>query len=161
MSTATTLTFSMDEENEGERPQLSGLSRDDHITQFLNLDSRRRELSYQIREHTSALTEIAQSERNGQKTVHLQANDGSRIQVEFKTDWDVNQEEVEVAKELLKDEEFNKLFKTVYTPRVRELKKFLNTVFPDEAWNTAKEIIKEHVKEVDGYPYVSVEKKRS
>ena len=150
-----------DEQQEVAQPQRdTGLSRDERIKEFLRLDGQIKELSYERRGHASALMEIASEERNGQKTVHLQANDGARVAVEFKSAWECNTEEVECARELLKDQQFNNLFKTTYTPKVRELKKFLNTVYSDEAWETAKGIIKEHVKEVEKTPFVSVEKER-
>ena len=155
------MSFSMDDE-EQEEPQPSkgftGLSRDERIKEFLRLDAQIKELSYERRGHASALIEAAAEERNGQKTVHLQGSNGARVAVEFKSAWECNTEEVEVAKELLQDQQFNSLFKTTYTPRVRELKKFMNTVYSDEAWEVAKQIIKEHVKEVDASPYVCAEK---
>lgn len=149
--------FTMDEEER--RPQVHGLSDDEHIARFLELDARIRELSYERREHASALVEVAMSKRTDLKTVHLQAHNGSRVQVEFKTDWECNSEEVECAKELLKDEKFNELFKTTYTPKLRALKTFLNTGFSDERWETAKDIIKANVKEVPKTPYVQAERK--
>lgn len=157
MSTAIEPTFTM--ENKDERPPATGLSRDEHIAQFLSLDARIRELSYERQGHVSVLKEQAHSERTAQqKTVHLQATDGAMVQVEFQTAWECNSEELETAKELLKDEKFNEIFKTTYTPRLRAFKLFLNTGFSDEAWNVAKEIIKEHCREVDKTPYVQAEK---
>lgn len=154
------MTFSMDEQEEDQRPEpITGLSRDDHITQFLSLDAQIKELSYRRREHASALTQAAFEEKNGQKTVHLQANDGSRVAVEFKTDWECDPE-VETAKELLGAERFNELFKTTYTPKLRNLKSFLSTGFTDERRQTAKQIIKDSVREVDRTPYVMAEKSR-
>jgi hypothetical protein len=165
MSMAKAMVFSMDETEE--QPEVSesqpptGLSDDERIAEFLRLDTRIKELSIERREHASVLTEIAAAKRNGdQKTVHLQANNGSRVQVEFKTDWECVSADVETAKELLKDEKFNELFKTTYTPKLRNLKSFLNTVYSDEAWETAKAIIKESVKEVDKTPYVSTERSK-
>lgn len=148
-----------DEQSEASYPQaVTGLSRDERIKEFLRLDAQIKELSYERKGHASALMEIAAEERNGQKTVHLQSSNGSRVSVEFKSAWECNAEEVEAAKELLKDEQFNVLFKTTYTPKVRELKKFLNTVYSEEAWEVAKQIIKEHVREVEASPYVCAEK---
>lgn len=159
------MSFSMDDEQEQEEPQQSqgftGLSRDERIKEFLRLDAQIKELSYERRDHASALMELAAGERNGQKTVHLQASNGARVAVEFKSAWECNTEEVECARELLKDKQFNTLFKTTYTPKVRELKKFLNTVYSDEAWEIAKGIIKEHVKEVPASPYVCADKTKA
>lgn len=157
-----TPTFTVDEQEEGEQTQVfSGLSPDEHIDRFLRLDAQIKELSYERRAHATALIEKATQERRSQKTVHLQAHSGERVQVEFKTDWECNSEELETAKELLKDEKFNELFKTTYTPRLKALKMFLNTGFTDEAWQVAKEIIIEHVKEVEKTPYVSTDKTKS
>lgn len=153
--------FTMDEQEEVPPPQrITSMSRDDRIAEFLRLDARIKELSYERREHASALTEIAADERNGRKTVHLQASDGSRILVDFKTDYECDNEELGAVKELLKDEKFDEIFKTTYVPRVIKLRSFLNTVFSDEAWETAKTLIKQSVKEVEKTPYVSVEKSR-
>lgn len=157
-----TLTFTMEEQEEGEQYQgFTGLSRDEHIARFLRLDAQIKELSYERRAHATALIEKATEERRSQKTVHLQAHSGERVQVEFKTDWECDSVELETAKELLKDEKFNELFKTTYTPRLKAFKMFLNTGFSEEAWNVAKEIINEHCKEVDKQPYVSTDKTKS
>ncbi len=152
--------FTLDyEQQEASQPQgVTGLSRDERINEFLRLDSQIKELSYERRAHASALMEIAAEERNGLKTVHMQANNGARVAVEFKTDWVVDSQELETVKELLKDEKFNELFKTEYTPKVRSLRSFLNTVFSEEAWNVAKDLIKQSVREVEKSPYVCVEK---
>lgn len=154
--------FSMDEQEEvPEVQRVTGLSTDDMISEFLRLDARIKELSAERRNHASALTEIAYNERNGQKTVHLQSSNGNRVQVEFKTDWECITEDVETAKELLQDEKFNDLFKTTYTPKLKNLKSFLNTKFANERWETAKGIIKEAVREVEKSPYVSTERSKS
>jgi hypothetical protein len=154
--------FTLYEQEEAPQPQrVTGLSKDERIKEFLRLDAQIKDLSYERKAHASALLEIAAEERNGQKTVHLQASNGARVAVEFKSAWECNAEEVEVAKELLKDRQFNNLFKTTYTPKVRELRKFLNTVYSDEAWEVAKQIIKEHVREVESSPYVCADKTKS
>jgi hypothetical protein len=154
------MSFSMDEQEEDQRPEpFAGMSDDERIAEFIRLDTKIKELSAERRNHASVLTEKAFNERDGQKTVHLQANDGSKVKVEFKTTWTVDHEELEVVRELLKDEKFNELFKTEYTPKLKTLKVFLNTGFSDERWNTAKAMIKECVKEVEQSPYVSVEKR--
>jgi F0F1-type ATP synthase delta subunit len=161
MNQAKELIFTMDDEQEQEQPpqQFTGLSRDDHISQFLTLDAQIKELSYRRREHASALTEAAFAEKNGQQRVRLRANDGSEVIVEFQKTWVCDSAELETAKELLKDEMFSSLFKTEYTPKVRALRTFLNTVFSDERSETAKQIIKEFCKETDKHPYVSSGKK--
>lgn len=150
------MSFSMDDDREPE--PVRGMSDDERIAEFIRLDARIKELAAEKREHASVLTEKAFSERNGQKTVHLQANDGSKLAVEFKTDWAVDSQGLEAVKELLK-ERFAEIFKTEYSPRLRQLKTFLNTAFTDEPSQIAKELIKEYVREVEKGAYVSVEKR--
>lgn len=151
--------FTLDEQEEVPQPHtVTGLSKDERIKEFLRLDAQIKELSYERRGHASALIEIAAEERDGQKTVHMQSSNGSKVAVEFKTDWVCDSQELETVKELLKDEKFNEIFKTEYTPRVRPLRTFLNTVFSDERWEIAKGLIRECCKEVEKQPYVAIEK---
>lgn len=136
----------------------SAMSDGDKIRRWVELDKQMKALADERRIISSELIEIAAGQQNGQTIVHLQASDGSKVDVEFAKVWKVNQEEIEVAKELLKDEKFSEIFKTEYTPRLRAMRLFLNTVFDDEAWETAKAIVKEYVVEVDKPAYVSAPK---
>jgi hypothetical protein len=140
-------------------PDVSGLSVDEMIREYVRLDKRVKEAASERAAYHSALLERAAAARNGQATVHMEtADEKQRIKVEFKKRSVCDQEEIECAKELLTEEKFRELFKIEYSPKSRNLKSFLNTIAGDERTETAKGIIKDAVKEVDGTPYLSIEK---
>lgn len=137
----------------------SGMSADEIIKEFIRLDTQIKELAYQRSEYSSALTQAAVEVRNGQSTVHMETSDRKqKVKVEFRKGWECDQAEIECAKELLKDERFNEIFRTEYSPKVAKLRTFLNTKSSDERIETARQIIKAAVKEVERSPYCSVEK---
>ena len=138
----------------------SGMSDDEMIKEFIRLDAQIKELAYQRSEYSSALMQKATEIRDGQNTVHLETSDRQgKIKVEFKRGHVCDQMELECAKELLGDERFNELFKTEYSPKLLKLKTFLNTKSASEKVETAREIIKAAVVEVEKTPWVAVEKK--
>lgn len=137
----------------------SGESVSDLVHGWLAEDTRIREAADRRRGYASALAEIAFGQNNGQKTVHLPASDGSQVKIEFGTEWKVvNESEMATIRELL-GEQFDEVFATSYKPKLKALKLFLNTVFPDERLNVAKELIRQAVQEQDKSPYVSAEKR--
>jgi len=141
-------------------PSLSGMSADEIIKEFIRLDAQIKDLAYKRSEFSTALTQAAVEVRNGQSTVHMETSDRqSKVKVEFKKGWECDQTEIECARELLKDERFNEIFKTEYSPKVAKLRTFLNTKSSDEAVEVARQIIKEAVREVEKSAYCSVEKK--
>jgi hypothetical protein len=141
-------------------PSLSGMSADEIIREFIRLDTLIKDLAYQRSEYSNALTQAATDVRSGQSTVHMETSDRKeKVKVEFRKGWECDQAEVECARELLKDERFNEIFKTEYTPKVAKLRTFLNTKSSDEAVEVARQIIKEAVKEVEKSPYCSIEKR--
>lgn len=149
--------FTMEDEAPTARP--SGESRDDKIREWLKYDAQVKEASDKRKGYAIDLAAEAFGEADGQKTVHLPASDGSQVKVEFGTELKVVEEgEIETLKVLL-GERFDKIFDTVYKPKAKNFKLFINTVFPDEKMNTAKAILKEAVKEVPKTPYVSCEKR--
>lgn len=140
-------------------PDVSGLSVDQMIREYVRLDKRVKEAANERGAYHAALLEKAAEARNGQATVHMEtADESQRVKVEFKKRVLCDQVEIECAKELLSEEKFRELFKVEYSPKSRNLKSFLNTVSADERIETAKGIIKEAVKEADGTPYLSIEK---
>jgi len=141
-------------------PDVSGLSVDQMIKEYVRLDKKIKEAAQERGAYHAALLERAELARNGQNTVHLDtADETQRIKVEFKSELSiVDQQEIECAKELLGDEKFNQLFSTTYKPKAKNLKTFVNSVSANEKIETAREIIKEFVKTVPKTPYLSVEK---
>lgn len=138
----------------------AGMSTDEIIKEFIRIDAEIKDLAYQRSEYSSALYAKAAEIRNGQSVVHLETADRKhRVKVEFKKEHVFDPSEIECAKELLGDERFNEIFKTEYTPRLKSLKTFLNTVSADERIETGRAIIKETLQEKEKTPYVSTEKK--
>lgn len=140
-------------------PDVSGLSVDQMIREYVRLDERVKEAAQERGAYHAALLERAQATRNGQSTVHMEtADEKQRVKVEFKKKTLCDQSEIECAKELLSEEKFRELFKVEYAPKSRNFKSFLNTTSGDEKVETAKEILKAAVQEVDATPYLSIEK---
>lgn len=141
-------------------PDVSGLSVDQMIREYVRLDKKIKEAAQERGAYHAALLERAAMARNGQNTVHLETADEShKIKVEFKSELAVmDQQEIECAKELLGDEKFNELFSTFYKPKAKNLKTFLNSVSANEKTETARQIIGEFVKPKDKTPYLSVER---
>lgn len=137
---------------------LSGISKDEAIKRFIELDNRVKEADRERAEYKAFLIEQARETQSSQNTVHLESSNGLRLKVEFKKRSQCDQDELECAREVLTDQRFMKLFKYTYAPKSRELKTFLNTVFSDERLSTAQGIIRDAIKEVDASPYVTVEK---
>lgn len=141
-------------------PTVSGLSLDEIVKAFIELDGRIKQLAYERSEYATAITQAAMDTRNGQSTVHLETVDRKhRVKVEFRKGWDLDQPEIECARELLLDERFSEIFSTEYKPKVAKLRKFLNTKSADERIETARQIVLAAVREVEKSPYCSVEKK--
>lgn len=137
-----------------------GMSVDEAIREFIKLDKRVKETASERQWPASIIAQAAHDERNGQKTVHMETvNREQKVKVEFKSELQiVDGSQMETVRTLLGDERFLELFKIEYSPRAKALKSFLNTGSTNEQVKTAKEIIKESVKDVDKTPSVSVEK---
>lgn len=136
----------------------NGMSLDDAIHEFIRLEARQAEL----REEKARVLEILLPEAfevRGQANVsRLQSNDGKQIKVEFKEAFKCDANQLNTAKDLIGDDQFERLFKTEYAPRLRDLKLFLGTKSADERIETAKQIIREGITTVQRSPYVTVEK---
>lgn len=141
-------------------PSVSGMSLDEIVKAFIELDGRIKQLAYERSEYAGAITQAAMDTRNGQSTVHLETVDRKhKVKVEFRKTWECDQEEIACARELLLDERFGEIFSTEYRPKMAKLKKFLNTKSADERTETARQIVLAAVKEVEKSPYCSVERK--
>jgi len=142
------------------QPNVSGLSVDQMIREYVRLDKRVKEAANERGAYHAALLERAAMARNGQNTVHLEtADEQQRIKVEFKSELAVvDQQEIECAKELLGEEKFAELFGVIYKPKARPLKTFLNSVSANERVETARQILNQFVKPKDKTPYLAVEK---
>jgi hypothetical protein len=135
---------------------------DEAVTEYIRLDKIIKEATMDKSWAASILVANAEVERGSEslKTVHIERTDGEqRVKVEFRTGWSVlDSSQMEAVKELLGEKRFAELFKIEYTPKMRALQTFLNTSTGDEAFRTAKAIVREIVSEVPKTPAVSVER---
>ena len=141
-------------------PDVSGMSVDQMVREWIRLDKRVKEAAGERGAYHAALLHKAAEARNGQNTVHFETADASqRVKIEFKQELNIlDQQEIECVKDLLGDEKFGEIFSISYKPKARNLKSFLNVVSGDEKIETAKGIIREFVKPVERTPYLSVER---
>lgn len=142
-------------------PPTSGMSLDDLIREFSLVDRQAKEAFARKRELASALADIAWEGRGERNTVHLTAESGQKLKVEFRSDFEYDPEQLLTVSGMIGKDAFDDLFKTEikFTAKRRNLNAFLSTVYTDELKNTAKEIIRDAVRETQSQPYVSVEKK--
>jgi|SRR5215831_12739885 len=141
------------------RAEPCGMSLDQAVSEFIKLDERRQELKRDIDNVLSYLLPEAFEIRGPQNTVRLSDHNGQTLKVEFKTAFKCETNGLNVARELLGDDRFEDLFKTEYSPRLRELKVFLATKSADERIETAKEEIRKACVQVERAPYVSIDKR--
>lgn len=135
-----------------------GMSLDEAVSEFIRIEQRRQELNQERDEVLSVLLPEAFETRGQQNTVRLADHLGQTLKVEFKTAYKCDTNLLNVARELVGDDQFEKLFKTEYAPRLRDLKIFLATKSSDERIETAKEEIRKGCQQVERSPYISVEK---
>lgn len=143
-----------------ERPnESSGMSQDEMIAEFHRLDALVKEHGRRRAEIGQALSAIAESNKGTQKTVHLTSTGGQRIKVTFNDETVYATEEMMEVSKILGAETFDALFKTniEFVAQKRNLNSFFNTVHPDEAIQTAKQMIKDATITKPKSPYVSVE----
>lgn len=155
MSSAFEQAWATDEE----RPTETAMSQDELIAEFHRLDALVKEHGRRRKEIGGYLALIAQENRREQNLVHMASTGGQRIKVEFGIDYEYETQQMFTAADLLGKDMFDSLFKTKveFTPKKRELKKFLNTVSSEERIETAKQIITDATVKKDKSPYVSVE----
>lgn len=141
-----------------ESPQL-GLSRDELIVEFHRLDALVKEHGARRAEIGAAIAGIARENKATQNTVHLTGTGGQKLKVQFSSETEYVAEEMMEVSKLLGAETFDSLFETKikFVPKKRNLTLFFNTVHPDEATETAKQMIKDATITRDKAPYVSVE----
>jgi len=132
---------------------------DEAISEVIEIDERYAELKERKKLALEVLLPEAFETRGPQNTVHLANHLGQRLKVEFKMAHKCDVNTLNTARELLGDDRFEDLFKTEYSPRLRELKLFMATKSTDERIETAKGIVREGWKQVETSPYVSVEHK--
>lgn len=142
-----------------ERPEEPpAMSQDELIAEFHRVAKLASDYSSKRREIGMALAGLAFEKKGSQNTVHLQSSGGQKVDVQFGTETEyITEEMIEVSK-MLGPERFDELFETKleFKPKRKALKMFLNTVFPDEAIETAKQMIADATITKDKTPYVSV-----
>jgi hypothetical protein len=143
---------------EEERPAESGMSQDDLIAEFVRLDALVKEHGKRRGEIGAALAGIAAENKGTQNTVRLESTGGQRLKVEFRSDYEFDNDQMFAAADLLGKDAFDNLFGTsiTFTAKKRNLNAFLNTVPSDEKTRTAKQIIQDAMHKKDKTPYVSV-----
>lgn len=156
MSTAFDQAWATSEETE--TPQM-GLSQDELIDEFHRLDALVKEHGKRRAEIGAALASIAKENKSTQNTVHLTSTGGQKVKVQISSETVYVTEELMEVSKILGAELFDTLFKTKieFTAQKRNLNTFFNTVHPDEAIQTAKQLIKDATVTREKTPYVSVE----
>ena len=137
------------------------MSPDEAVREYIRQDQIIKDAAYDRNYAKGIITAEAEANRNGTlKTVHVEtADQKQKVKVEFGREWKVtDQSQMETVKELLGDTRFYEIFKVEYTPKLRALQSFLNTSSGDERFRSAREIVKEIVKEMPKTPSVTVEK---
>lgn len=137
----------------------SGWSQDELIEEFYKLSEVVRDAGSRRAEIGAVLAAIAAQHKETQKTVHLTSTGGKRVKVQFGSQTEYVTEELLEVSRMLGGELFDTLFKSSieFTERKQNLNMFFNTVHPDEAIQTAKQMIKDAKVTKDKQPYVSVE----
>lgn len=155
MSTAFDEAWATDEE----RPTDTSMSQDELIAEFHRLDALVKEHGRRRAEVNAALASIARENKRTQGTVHLTSTGGQKVKVQFSSETEYVAEELMEVSKMLGAEIFDTLFKTKieFTAQKKNLNMFFNTVHPDEATQTAKEMIRDAAVTKDKTPYVSVE----
>lgn len=135
------------------------LSLNEAIEKFAQTDKEYKVLAADRRELGAVLADYAREAEATQKTVHLQNQDGLKVDVEFKASVDYDPTLMRDVAQLL-DGKFDELFETVITfkPKAKSLRMFLNTMSTSEAEETAKKIIAEARIETPQTPYVHISK---
>lgn len=156
MSTAFDKAWATSEETES--PQL-GLSQDDLIKEFHRVDAIVKKEGRRRAEIGAAIASIARENKDTQNTVHLTSTGGQKLKVQFGNETEYITEELMEVSGILGAEVFDTLFKTKieFTAQKRNLNTFFNTVHPDEAIQTAKQMIKDATITKEKSPYVSIE----
>jgi hypothetical protein len=138
-----------------------GMSPDQAIREYIRQDSIIKDAAYDRNAAKSVIVAEAGASRNGTlKTVHVEtADQKQKVKVEFGIEYRITDaQQMEVVKELLGETRFNEIFKVEYTPKSRAFQSFLNTSSGDERFRSAREIVKEIVKEQPKTPSVTVER---
>jgi hypothetical protein len=142
-----------------EEPIATGMSQDELIARFVELDERVKSLGAERRDIGMQLAGIAFQNKGEQGTVHLTSTGGAKVKVQFNNETEyVTEELIEVSK-MLGQKLFDELFDTKieFKARKRALNLFFNTVHPNERVRTAKELIKNATQIKAKTPFVSVE----
>lgn len=142
-----------------ERPESLSMSQDELITEFHRLDALVKESGSRRAEIGAALASIAKQNKSTQKTVHLKSTGGQKVKVQISDETEYITEELMEVSKILGAETFDTLFKTKieFVAQKKNLNMFFNTVHPDEATQTAKQLIKDATITREKNPYVSVE----
>src|SRR5438128_1208778 len=91
-------------------PEAHGISLDEAVGEFIRLSGRRDELKGEIDDVLAVLLPEAFEVRGQQNTVRLSDHTGNTLKVEFKVAYKCDTDLLNVARELIGDDQFEKLF---------------------------------------------------
>lgn len=135
------------------------MSLEDALNEFIRIQNRYSELAEEKKRVLEVLIPAAIEARGETKTARLANHNGSIvIKAEFKSNATCDVNGLNVVRELIGDDKFERLFKTEYKPMLRELKPFLSTKTTDETIETAKELIGQAIKNSPASPQFTIEK---
>jgi hypothetical protein len=127
-------------------PPVRGMSLEDAIQEFVRIKNRQDELSEEEKAIREILSYAAIEARRDTKTARLANHDKSTvIKAEFYSYLKCDTNALNEVKEMIGDDQFERLFRVEYKPAARELETFLAMKTTDERMETAKEMIKEAV----------------
>jgi hypothetical protein len=137
------------------------MSLEEAIKRFVQIQKRYAELAEEKRDVMAVLEPHASALRAGTNTTRLTSDDdGIHLKFEFSKDITLDPACVPDVRELLGDDIFENLFAVKYAPRLRALKPWLASKSPDERLETARQIIRESMREIPRPPSVTIEKNK-
>lgn len=140
-------------------PPVRGMSLEEAILEFIRIKNRQDELTEDEKRVKDVLIPAALEARRDKKTARVANHDKSVVlKAEFYSYVKCNTKALDVVKEMIGDDEFEKLFRVEYKPVMRELDLFLATKSTDETIETAKELIKQAMTSSPASPRFTVEK---
>lgn len=124
--------------------ELRGMSLEDAVTEFVRIKAREAELTEDEKRVKDVLIPAATEARQNKKTARVtNYNQSIVLKAEFYSYVRCNTKALDVVKEMIGDDEFERLFRTEYKANAAAMDVFLATKTTDETKETAKELIKQ------------------
>jgi hypothetical protein len=136
-----------------------GISLEEAITEYVRIQNRYAELAELEKHVKDVLVPAAIEARTDKKTCRVANHNRSIVlKAEFYSYFKCNTKALDVVKEMIGDDEFERLFRIKYEPVSSELGPFLATKTTDESIETVKELIKQAITRSPETPRFSIEK---